>query len=699
MPRNGSGTYVLPAGNPVVTLATISSTTHNSTMSDIASALTNSISTDGQTPMAANLPMGNNKITGLAAGSLGTDALNLSQLSASTGSSLIGYAGTTLDLLLKNNIGAIKNSMADLRAIDKTKFTQSYIVSYYGDGLSGGSPYYYDSSDTTSGALFTASISTTTLTVTAVTNGTLSVGQLITGSGVAAMTYITALGTGSGGTGTYTINNGQTISSESMTADNGGSTIVAADGGRWKLYDRKLLNPFMFGAKADGSTDDTYAIQNCYNSVASGGTMWIPRAISNYYKISRQGVNSYCLNFSRMVNIYADGLFSALRTETGTTVDTVSIIPDPSIPYYGIKIDGLSLIDPGTGLREGRHGIYLNTSVAGSQYQKPIFTRLNIGTGSVSGGYAFYHINNSSNNVNGGMYAATIADCPILQGGISLNESGDSITIHRNIISGPNIGVYASLVSGASELTIKDNNITTIGGMIQIDAGSRTKIIDNNCEQTVATTGNTSMVMITGSNGTTVNCVVRGNHFGAFTGSNIVANINIGANVIGTSISENTMLNANSGFTGPGIIDTGTQTRIGFNQYSTSFTSFITPGIGCMGVKRNLTLLNGWTTFNVGSPPYVFKDTDGIVHIVGIIASGTLTQGTVLFALPDSNYYPAQLTKFSVSSSNIGSITHGEIQFDLSGNCTIQSSSGGSTYLSINVSFPASNACLFKSDL
>ena len=66
MARNGSGTYSLPAGNPVVTGTTISSTTHNTTMSDIATAITQSIASDGQTTPSANLPMGNYKHTGVA---------------------------------------------------------------------------------------------------------------------------------------------------------------------------------------------------------------------------------------------------------------------------------------------------------------------------------------------------------------------------------------------------------------------------------------------------------------------------------------------------------------------------------------------------------------------------------------------------------------------------------------------------------
>lgn len=66
-------------------------------------------------------------------------------------------------------------------------------------------------------AFFTASISTTTMTVTAVSSGSLFVGQLISGTGVTTNTTITALGTGTGGTGTYTVSQSQTVASENLT--------------------------------------------------------------------------------------------------------------------------------------------------------------------------------------------------------------------------------------------------------------------------------------------------------------------------------------------------------------------------------------------------------------------------------------------------------------------------------------------------
>jgi len=66
MSRNGSGTYSLPVGNPVVTGTTISSTWANNTLTDIANALTGSLAADGQTTASGNLNMGTNRIINLA---------------------------------------------------------------------------------------------------------------------------------------------------------------------------------------------------------------------------------------------------------------------------------------------------------------------------------------------------------------------------------------------------------------------------------------------------------------------------------------------------------------------------------------------------------------------------------------------------------------------------------------------------------
>lgn len=67
-------------------------------------------------------------------------------------------------------------------------------------------------------ASVTGSISGTVLTVTAVSYGTLSVGSVITGSNVSVSnTVITGIITGSGGVGTYTVNNSQTSASGTVS--------------------------------------------------------------------------------------------------------------------------------------------------------------------------------------------------------------------------------------------------------------------------------------------------------------------------------------------------------------------------------------------------------------------------------------------------------------------------------------------------
>jgi hypothetical protein len=99
--------------------------------------------------------------------------------------------------------------------LDTTLFSNGWGAGTWGGVLAGTS------------TTFQGSISGTTLTVSTVVSGTLAVGQLVTGPGVSvsppgsSATYITALGTGTGGAGTYTVSVSQTVSSTVMNALSG----------------------------------------------------------------------------------------------------------------------------------------------------------------------------------------------------------------------------------------------------------------------------------------------------------------------------------------------------------------------------------------------------------------------------------------------------------------------------------------------
>ena len=115
----------------------------------------------------------------------------------------------------------------------------------------------------------TGSISGTTLTVTATPSGALGPSQTISGSGIASGTQITSLGTGTGGTGTYTVNNSQTVASEAMTA----SGIP----NRTKIY--KTLSP--------NGTDDTSAINAALSSCPPGQVVLLTTGV---FRISGNGL-------------------------------------------------------------------------------------------------------------------------------------------------------------------------------------------------------------------------------------------------------------------------------------------------------------------------------------------------------------------------------------------------------------------------
>lgn len=73
MPRSG-GQYSLPPVYIATPGTNIRAEQHNIPLEDIAQALTGSLPRDGSAPMAANLPMGGRKITGLGAPTSDTDA-------------------------------------------------------------------------------------------------------------------------------------------------------------------------------------------------------------------------------------------------------------------------------------------------------------------------------------------------------------------------------------------------------------------------------------------------------------------------------------------------------------------------------------------------------------------------------------------------------------------------------------------------
>jgi hypothetical protein len=131
MSRNGSGTYNLPAGNPVVSGTTITTTWANTTLNDIAASLTGSVAADGQTPMTGALNMATNKITNLVDGTVSTDAATLGQVNTV----VAGYQTiiTSVGILKGAGAGSISAATAGTDYTVATAVTNFSKQQYFGN--------------------------------------------------------------------------------------------------------------------------------------------------------------------------------------------------------------------------------------------------------------------------------------------------------------------------------------------------------------------------------------------------------------------------------------------------------------------------------------------------------------------------------------------------------------------------------------
>jgi hypothetical protein len=160
-----------------------------------------------------------------------------------------------------------------------------------------------------SSAIFTGSISTTTLTVDSVLSGTIAVGQAIFGQGIAQNTVITALGTGTGGAGTYTVSDSQTVATTQINSVAAPAVVTGSITGTTLTVSAVTSGTLQIGQTLEGANVTDGTIITAFGT-GSGGT-------GTYTVSPSQTAGSatiYALNWTVLPN--TDGAF-----EGGGTVD------------------------------------------------------------------------------------------------------------------------------------------------------------------------------------------------------------------------------------------------------------------------------------------------------------------------------------------------------------------------------------------
>jgi len=292
-------------------------------------------------------------------------------------------------------------------------------------------------------AQFIGSVSGTTLTVTLMKSGTIAVGQSLFGVGVTGETIITALGTGTGGVGTYTINISQTESSE-------------------------VLNSAAVGATATGSISGTTLT---VTAVASG-TLYVGQTI--------QGTG---ITANTVITALGGGTVLSATIATGGTGynvnDTITVVGGVygSTPAtYTVSsvtsgvVTGLTATNAGNYTSNPSNPVSTSSTSAGTG----LTLTLTFGTG--TGGTGTYVISTSQTVASTTMYGLNFSVLPSSDGAFS---GGDLVDVVDNyyIYNRPNTQQWAasnilspitSSLSFASKFTGPDNLVSIIADHGQV---------------------------------------------------------------------------------------------------------------------------------------------------------------------------------------------------------------------------------------
>jgi len=259
------GRFVMGAGSMEAVFTAISGAAATASISGTTmtvSAVSRGTVAAAQKVVGTGIPS-DTVITALGTGTGGTGTYSVSytgSASSFTGS----IAGTELTVT-----ALASGTIIVGQEISGTGITSGTTITAFRSGSGGTGTYTVSSSQTVASTTITGTgkvssvavtLTSTVLNVTAVTSGTLAVGQYLSGTGIPFGTKITSLGTGTGGTGTYNVDTDLSIGSTANISASAGTAVVGSSGGS---KDSVVV----------GHTHDIYAVGDHAHFLASNETV------------------------------------------------------------------------------------------------------------------------------------------------------------------------------------------------------------------------------------------------------------------------------------------------------------------------------------------------------------------------------------------------------------------------------------------
>lgn len=566
---------------------------------------------------------------------------------------------------------------ADPNAVDcadPTAYTSGYAS---GTVVSGSTSSYTLTVNSVSGgsAVFTGTISTTTLNVSAITSGTLYVGMFITGTSITAGTYIAAVGSGTGGTGTYILNQSAT-----GTPTGAGPFIYGMTAGGLGFSAGGAL---VSNASLSGST---WTITlSAYPAITPVGTVYFATAtqgkqigdnkiavisITQASAIAQLNSSSYITSWNGRVHrilSYTPQVIPATATYvSGGTSGTYPNIAMTVNSVAGTITTGMYV--QGAGFTSGQYV----TSVAG-----PVSGIYTIGLsaianstpsaitfGTASNAYITLDPNPVYNLAANGVVAPALT---FAGAQLSVNNT----TYEYVTYNVPNIQTYTNSTPALppvdSWLTISGQTTSGYNGTYQVVGSTSQTTL------TVASTTNLAVGMIVTSGGTFIPSVVSGN------GTTVTLTFVNGVNATQIPFPTNSTIvvsgftgTAASGYNGTYTVTSGTNTSVSYTNSTTaavtSSSTYVSGGVASttMIVTVNSgTPVAGWYVQGAG-----FTSNQTIISATNTSGS---TWSIVLSAVANSQ------PSGTITFSGVGTVTNNCI---VPTNCIVQSvSSDGQTFV------------------
>jgi hypothetical protein len=295
-------------------------------------------------------------------------------------------------------------------------------------------------------------------------------------------------------------------------------------------------DPLAYGAKCDGITNDTTALQQAITATPSGGTLFFPQG--NFCLVSAT------LTISKAIKLFGSGWSSGLlvASSLGPSSDVIHVYGGSSYITGLVMEDFAIATESGT---PGRYGIFLDGATGEDCISSFLINHIQI----AQLGNAGIATRGPTPPKFDGIFTSTLSNSTIA-GGLNLQSAGDSLTITGNVFTGTG-SVTVNLIGSGSDtghgFNFFHNNVTCTGGINVINAWGGA-ISYNNIELYSGATGTQGAVINLEGNSVLPpeNFEVRGNYIGAGPGS-VTTGIRVN-NMKGTRIEGNTLPRAPGGF-------------------------------------------------------------------------------------------------------------------------------------------------------